>query len=144
MYKLPDDVVLEIKRKHPNIINIERVIDDTFNEIMEKTFKDGSCPIRNLGKFTSFQSYSTRSNTNVVKFKFIPSQTFREKIKEDKYLLDILPIKAAVPFTQEHANKCNKEIKLANDRAKEAASRLSTKKTKEKLAKHEILSILEK
>ena len=147
MYKLPEDVVLEIKRKHPNIINIERVIDDTFNEIVEKTFKDGSCQIRNLGKFISFQSFSTRTNDNVAKFKFYISQVFKNKIKNDKYLLESLPIKAQVPFTNANKEKCGDlqhEIKLANVKAREDASKESSKKSKERLAKHEILAILEK
>ena len=35
-YELPRDVVLEVKRKHPNIVDMDRVIDDIFNEKEEE------------------------------------------------------------------------------------------------------------
>jgi hypothetical protein len=141
-YELPRDVVLEVKRKHPNIVDMDRVIDDIFNEIVEKTFKDGACQIKNLGKYQAFQSFSTRNNKNVLKFKFTCSYSFKKKFKDDVYLIESLPIKANVPFTEDHEKKCNREIKLANDKACNDAFNHSKKKTKDRLAKHEILDIL--
>ena len=43
-----------------------------------------------------------------------------------------MPVKAKIPFTEEHQKKCNTDIKLLNTEARCEAVRHSAQKTREK------------
>jgi len=141
MYRLPEEIENELQKKYPNE-HIKSVIQSIFQSIVEKTLKDGSCHIRELGNFSSFVTYSGKSCSKVVRFKFKTAISLIEKIKTDKYLIENLPIKAKVPFTEEHQNKCNTELKLNNTKARIEANQLGKNKTREKLANQAVLEIL--
>ena len=103
-----------------------------FDNILEKTLKDGSCMVTEFGKFESFKTFSTKLQTEVIRFKFRISPVLEKKIKFDKYLLDNAPVKAKVPFTNINLEKCNQEVRESNIVASADAGRLGSLRTKEK------------
>jgi hypothetical protein len=129
MYKIPQDIEDELQKKHPNV-HIGLLIQDLISGIINKAFKDGACTIREFGSFVSFVTYSGKVNSNVVRFKFRLANSLREKIKDDEYLLENLPIKSQYEFTDKHQQKCNTELKLANIDAISSALSLENKKKK--------------
>ena len=143
MFDLPKDIEYKLKQKYPEL-NISKIFNDILDEILNKTFEDSACTIRKFGKFTAYQIYSTRLGYNTCKFKFIPSPTFNKKIAQDQYLLNNLPVKETRDFTSEHEEKCQnfQEQKQLNIQLKKEARNTEKTRTKEKLAKMEIMNIL--
>lgn len=140
MFKIPEDLEQELQKKYPKE-HIGSIIQSLFHGIIEKTLKDGSCHIRELGKFTSFVTYSGRSFSKVVRFKFKTSMALTQKIKTDQYLIENLPVKAQVSFTEKHQSKCNTELKESNTKAAIEASQLGRMRTLEKINNQIVLDI---
>lgn len=143
MLELPKDIKYNLKKKYPEM-NVSKVFNDFMDEIVEKTFNDGSCTIRKFGKFTAFQTYSTRLSQNVCKFKFKLSTTFNKKILTDEYLLKKLPLETKSTFGEENQQKCEsyQDRKKENYKARQLSQQNEKVKTKQRLAKYEVLDIL--
>jgi len=143
MFDIPVDIKQALKRKHPNV-NIDRIFDDIINEMLEKTFKDGACPIRKFGKFLAFSKYSKRKGQYKVRFKFITAKSFTQKIADDEYLIKNLPIKVANVFNEQHKLKCEgkENEKKCNNEALRKASENEKKAKNNRLARNEILNAL--
>ena len=141
MFKVPLDIEQELQKKYPNV-HIPSFIQTLFNSIIEKTLTDGTCKMRDFGMFVSFVTTSPKGP--VVRFKFRPSVSFSNKIRQDDYLLENLPVKAKVPFTEKHQDKCNSEIKQANIEAISIAQKIGHKKTKERVKTNAVFDLLEK
>ncbi len=142
MIKVSEEIEKELEKKYPNT-DIKNIIENLFKCIIEKTLKDGSCNIREFGKFTSFKTYSKKLECDVVRMKFRLSNSIENKIKKDKYLLGIVAAKAKVPFTEEHQAKCNNDVKLANVQANLDASKIGKQVKKDREMNNLILDILE-
>jgi hypothetical protein len=142
VFRLTEDVMQDLLIKHPET-NIRRVVHDIIDCILEKTLKDGCSKITEFGKFESYKTYSTKLAKEVIRFKFRISPVLEKKIKFDEYLINNAPIKAKVPFTKKHLEKCNQEIKQANIEAGVQASRLGNLRNKEKEMQQIVMDILE-
>jgi hypothetical protein len=143
MFELPKDIKYELKKKYPEV-NVSSFFNDIMNAMINKTFDDGSCTIRKFGKFTAFQTYSTRLKQNVCKFKFQLSTTFNKKILTDKYLMQKLPVKKKTVFNENNQKKCEqyKDQKKENYELRQLSRQTEKIKTNERLAKYEVLEIL--
>lgn len=143
MYKLPEDLEQELQKKFANA-HIPTLVQYIFQSILEKTLRDGSCSIREFGKFLSFRTRSNRIGQDVIRLKFKLSNTLNGKLKTDQYILDNMPVKAANVFTPEHEEKTkNKKLQQnANITAQKAAEKLGKEKTKSNLVTNEILNIV--
>ena len=144
MFKLPEDLEIELQKKFQNA-HIPTLVQYIFQGLLEKSLKDGSCSIREFGKFITFRTRSNKIGQDVIRFKFKISNTLNNKLKIDQYLLENMPVKAATVFTTEHEQK-TKDKKLqqnANITAQKAAEKLGRVKTKSQLATNEILSIMD-
>ena len=141
MIRIPEDLENELIAKYPDA-NIKGIIQSLFLGILDKTLKDGGCSVREFGNFKSFRTHSTKMATDVVRFKFQISPALNKKIKTDSYLLNNMPVKAKVPFTEEHQKKCNTEIKLLNTEASLEAIRNSHQKTRERTMSNLVTAIL--
>lgn len=141
MIKIPEDIEKELIKNFPDS-NVRGIIEAIFNSILNKALKDGSCNIREFGKFDVFKTISTKLGTEVLRMKFKISPALEKKIKFDQYLLNNAPVKAKVPFTEDHQKKCNPLIKIANAEAVAEASRLGNQKTKEKIMSNLVMEIL--
>lgn len=145
MYKLSEDIVLNLKKKFPNA-DIENIIQYLFMEILQKTLNDGSSQIREFGKFISFATYSSKLQREVIRFKFKPSTALISKLNNDQYLLNNIPVKSKIPFNENHKQKCldKKENKEINSQAQIEAERLGTKRTIKNVIQHDIKDLLDK
>jgi len=143
VYKLPTDVEVELQKKFQNV-HIPTIVQYVFQTILEKSLKDGSCSIREFGKFISFRTRSNKIGQDVIRFKFKLSNTLGNKLKVDQYLLDNMPIKATCIFAEENEKRTidKKEQKQANVQAQKEAERLGKEKTKSQLATNEVLDIM--
>jgi len=144
MFKLPIDIENEIIRKYPDV-DVINLFHDLTTIAIQKTCFDGSCNIRDFGKFIAYKIYSTRTGKDVVRFKFKLSTSFVNRLKNDKYLLEKLAIKIAVPFTEKNKQKCaDKQDKkrYINTRIPEI-QKYTDEKTNHRIATQEILKILE-
>lgn len=142
MIRIPEDLENELIAKYPDA-NIKAIIQSLFLGMLDKTLKDGGCIIREFGNFKAFRTHSAKLATDVVRFKFSISPALNKKIKTDAYLLNNIPVKAKVPFTEEHQKKCSTEIKLLNVEASLEAVRNSSQKTREKTMSNLVAAILE-
>lgn len=143
MFKLPEDLEVELQKKFVNA-HIPTLVQYIFQGLLEKALKDGSCSVREFGKFITFRTRSNKIGQDVIRFKFKISNTLNNKLKIDQYLLENMPVKATSVFTTEHEQK-TKDKKLqqnANITAQKAAEKLGKVKTKSQLATNEILSIM--
>lgn len=143
MYKLSPDIMISLKKQFPDS-NIEAIVQYLIMSIIQKTLSDGSCHIREFGKFVAFGSISTKCNKKVIRFKFKPSVTLIEKFNMDQYLIESIPVKAKLEFNESHEEKCRdkQDIKKSNLIAQNEAEKLGYNKTLQNLNKHEILDIL--
>jgi hypothetical protein len=141
VFRLTEDVMAELSIKHPDV-NIRRIVHDIIDSILEKTLKDGCSKVTEFGKFESYKTYSTKLAKEVIRFKFRISPVLEKKIKFDEYLITNAPVKAKVPFTKKHLEKCNQEIKQSNVKAGVEASKLGNLRTKEKEMQQIVMDIL--
>ena len=141
MIRIPEDLEDEIVKKYPES-NVKSILQTVFNGLIEKTLKDGGCIIREFGNFKAFKTHSAKLGKDVIRFKFTISPALEKKIKFDEYLLNNVPIKAKIPFTEEHQKKCNTEIKLLNTEAATSAVRNSAQKTRENTMSKLVLEML--
>mgnify|MGYP001766179019 CR=1 FL=1 len=134
MFKLPEDVELDLQKKFPNA-HIPTIAQFVFQSILDKALKDGSCAIRDLGKFISYKTRSNRTGGDVVRFKFKISNALSTKLKNDQYIFNNVPIKAVNVFTETHEEKTadKKDQSKANIVALKEAEKLGKKKTEEKV-----------
>ncbi|MFW6242607.1 MAG: hypothetical protein ACOC2W_00450 [bacterium] len=143
MYRLTEDIVLDLKQKFTED-NIEQIIQHIFMYILEKTLKDGSCHIREFGKFIAFKSYSNRIHRSVIRFKFKPSMALMSKLNNDEYILNNIPVKSKIPFNEEHAEKCknSKDKRQLNIDAQNEADRLGKQRTIQNVNTKNIIDII--
>lgn len=132
LIRVSEDIEKELIETYPDS-NVKAIITSLFSMILKKTMTDGSCGIREFGKFTCHKTFSSKLGADVVRFKFRISSALEKTIKTDKYILNNLPVKAKIPFTEENMKYCNNEVKLLNVKARVEASQLGDKITKEKL-----------
>ncbi|HQF36719.1 MAG TPA: hypothetical protein PLL26_03730 [Candidatus Dojkabacteria bacterium] len=144
MFKLPLDVEMDLQKKFQNA-HIPTLVQYIFQAILEKTLKDGSCSVREFGKFITFRTRSNKIGQDVIRFKFKISNTLSNKLKTDQYLLDNMPVKAPTVFTTEHEEKTKnkKEQQKLNITAQKTAEKLGKEKTKSNLVTNEIISIMD-
>ena len=144
MYKLPEDIQIELQKKFPNV-NIQILTHYIFQAILEKTFKDSSCSIREFGKFLAFRTRSSRTSQDVIRFKFKISNTFDKKIKQDQYLIDNMPVKAVNVFSNQHEKTVEdkKSQHHANIAAQKEAEKLGKTKTQSNLVINIMNSIVD-
>jgi len=145
VYKLPEELEAELQKKFPNV-HIQTITQYIFSAILNKTFNDGSCSIREFGKFVSFKTRSSRTSQDVIRFKFKISNTLNQKIKQDQYLINNTPVKALNVFSDKHEEK-TKDKKLqheANVIAQKEAEKLGKVKTQSQLVVNIINSIVDK
>lgn len=141
MIRLPEDVENELIEMYPEA-NVKAIIQSLFASVLKKTLKDGCCNIREFGKFLSHKTVSAKLATEVIRFKFKISPALERSIKTDKYLLNNIPIKAKIPFTDENKKYCNNDIKIMNTQAQIEASRLGVQLTKEKVMSNRIMDLI--
>jgi hypothetical protein len=141
LFRLTEDVMQELSIKHPDV-NIRRIVHDVIDSILEKTLKDGCSKITEFGKFESYKTYSAKLAKEVIRFKFRISPVLEKKIRFDEYLINNAPVKAKVPFTKTHLEKCNQEVKQSNVKAGVEASKLGNLRTKEKEMQQIVMDIL--
>ena len=143
MFKLPEDLEADLQKKFQNA-HIPTLVQYVFQGILEKALRDGSCSVREFGKFITFRTRSNKIGQDVIRFKFKLSNTLSSKLRIDQYLLDNIPVKAATVFTTKHEqNTKNKKLQQnANITAQKAAEKLGKEKTKSQLATNEILDIM--
>jgi hypothetical protein len=144
VYKLPEDLEIELQKKFQNA-HIPTLVQYIFQGILEKTLRDGSCSIREYGKFLSFKTRSNKIGQDVIRLKFKISNTLNNKLRSDRYLLDNIPVKAINVFGDKHEqNTKDKKIQqTANVLAQKTAEKLGKEKTKSQLVTNEILNIMD-
>jgi len=144
MFKLPPDLEADLQKKFQNA-HIPTLVQYIFQAILEKSLKDGSCSIREFGKFITFRTRSNKIGQDVIRLKFKIANTLGNKLRIDPYLLDNIPVKAATVFTPEHEEKTRdkKPQQKANITAQKEAEKLGKIKTKDHLATNEIISIMD-
>ena len=143
MFKLPEDVEIELKKKYPDV-PIKNFINSLFQLIINKSTQDGSCSIREFGKFISFVTKSSRIGKDVIRFKFKVTPALNDKIKYDEYLIKNLPVKAKNLFNKKNEENCllKKEQRDANFIAQKYASILGKERTIEKVKQEEIDQVI--
>lgn len=143
MYRLPADVEIELQKKFQNV-HVPTLVQYIFQAILEKSLSDGSCSVREFGKYICFKTRSNKTGQDVIRLKFKISNTLSNKLKIDQYILNNIPVKAATIFTPEHEEKTkNKKLQQkANITAQKEAERLGRTKTKSQLATNEIIDIM--
>ncbi len=143
MYTLPEDLEYDIQKKFQNV-HVRELVDHIFRAILNKTLNDGSCQIRELGKFTAYKTRSAKTGSDVVRFKFRTSTTLDKKIKNDPYYLKNVPARANVVFGEQNEKICKdkRSITQANLMAEKEAERIGRSKTKKQIVAHEIDTIL--
>ncbi len=144
MYRIPKDVEIEMQRLYPDL-DIPTLVHQLFTKLIEKTFNDGACSIRELGKFISFKAYSSKLNREIVKLKFKIATSLIKRIRFDDFLLNSLPLQGVSEFSDKHKKAClNKEAqKAANQSVYSQATQSEKEKTQDRLGKLEILKVLE-
>jgi len=145
MFRIPEELELELQKKFPNA-PIPQIIQFIFQSILNKTLNDGSCSIRDFGKFISFRTRSNRVGQDVIRFKFKISNALSNKLKNDQYVFNNVPVKAANVFSESHREK-TKHKKMqseANIKAAKEAERLGKKKTEEYLVLNIINDVISK
>lgn len=138
MYKYPEDIVEHFKKKYPNV-PIDIIFHELTEQLILKCMTENCCNIKGFGKFYMFKIFSNRTKKNSIRFKFVKSATFMKNICKDKYLLNNLPTKNNVPFTEVNEDKCSDEncikakqenlelIKILNNQNKENEQNSSMK-----------------
>ncbi len=143
-YSLPDDIENKLKRRFPNA-PIKQIADEIFDEVVNKTITDGACAIRQLGKFVCYKTKSSKTSQDVIRFKFRISPTFDKSLKTDDYHLLNMPIRAKVPFSEQHEEVCKnkRDLRDANIEAQREAEKLGKINTKKNLVTDEVERILD-
>lgn len=144
MYKISEDLEKELQNKYPGV-HIPTIVHMIFQSILEKTFSDGACHIREFGKFVSYKTESVKTGGEAIRFKFKISSSLDKKIKKDPYLIQNIPVKAKCEFNEINEQKVSdkQHIKTGNFQACHEASRLANKITKEKMIQMEVKNIFE-
>ena len=91
LFRVPKDILGEMKREFPEIENMESIIDKLFEMIFKKTIFDGACAITKFGIFFAFKTFSNRIGKIVPRFKFSMSRSMRKFLSEDAYMMDRIP-----------------------------------------------------
>lgn len=143
IYKIPPDIEKNLEKIYPDV-DITKLVHNIFEQILNKCFQDGSCTIREFGKFDCFKVFSSRVGREQVRLKFKATVSLIDKIRNDSYLLNELVSVQSREFTDEHQNRCDgkENQKKLNYEARRLASSKQKEKTKERLAKQRILDIV--
>ena len=134
---------MELQRKFPDV-HIKTITQHIFQSIFDKTLKDGSCNIREFGKFISFQTKSSKLGRNVIRLKFRLSTSLEMKIKTDNYLLNNIPVKSSMIFDDKNEEKCKDKrgIRNANVAAAKEASNIGKKRSEDSVVEFEVSRII--
>jgi nucleoid DNA-binding protein len=145
VFKIPQDLEETLKKKFPDV-HIQTVVHYVIQAILEKSLKDGSCSIREFGKFITFRTRSNKIGQDVIRFKFRISNTLNNKLRVDQYLLENIPVKVQTPFTEENEEKTKdkKEQQQLNIAAQKEAEKLGKEMTMSNLVTNEIMNIMNK
>jgi len=143
MHRLPDELENELQKKFPNV-HIRKLVDLIFRMTLEKALKDGSCYIREFGRFSTYKVKSTKLGKDVIRFKFRISTTLDKKIKTDQYYLDNIPASSNYLFGEKNENICKdkKNQREANVVAEKEAEKIGRDRTKKHVLTDEISNIL--
>lgn len=104
-FKLSPIVKKKLEEKYPDI-DITTIASDIFSEIANATFEDGACNVGGFGTFVCFKTFSPRIGRFIVKFKYLISRQFKQRIRLDDLLLS--KVKEAKPnpeFKEERVKK---------------------------------------
>lgn len=143
-YKLPYDVVEDLKEQFPEVDDMEELVHKFFAAIVDKTLTDGSCLIRELGKFYAYVTYSNKINAETIRMKFRLAPSLNNKIKSDKYLIEHLPVRDKTPFTEKNEELCqDKRDQKRNQKIISQATANANRKTNERKTKKVIHDILD-
>ena len=144
-YKVPADIEQMLQKQYKDA-PIPAIIDTMFSLIIHKVTNDSSCTIREFGKFIAFITHSEKIGKETVRFKFKLSAALRQKMKNDEFLLNNLPVKAQTSFTKDNADKVKdkQEKKKANLHATSKVSKISKIKTDERIVADHIRDIINK
>lgn len=142
-FRVPSDILCDMKNEFPEIKNIELVIDKLFELIFKKTIVDGACSITRFGNFFAFKVFSKRVGKIVPRFKFAMSRAMRHILAADQYMMEQIPeirqVSPRVAVVEKNGDKTGGEIRRIAEKNRSVARR----KTIERVARDEIASILE-
>ena len=144
MIKLSEDLMLMLRNKYGKI-SMDDFVHSLFGVIVEKCLKDGSAIVREFGKFIVFKTESSRTYSEVLRFKFKPSTALLKRLNNDKYILNIIPVKSKHTFSEEHQQKCEgkKDIYYMNLEAQKEAERLGNEKVNRNVSSQLIFDFLQ-
>lgn len=137
MFKVPTDIVLELKKEFPNV-PVEQFIDKLFDKIFKKTITLGSCAVTRLGTFFAYKAFSNRIHKIVPRFKFSISRALRTKIVKDDYIIEQIPETRESDERMAIIAETMKQIK-----EKEVKKRVSKKRKPKKTPQDVISEILD-
>ncbi len=135
MFKVPIEILVELKREFPDVPNIEVILDKTFEKIFKKTIRDGSCAITRLCTFFAYKAFSNRLHKIVPRFKFSVSRALRKNLAEDSYTVN------QIPETREMSNRV--ALIIEEKKNQELEKKKSRRGRKRKTPQDEIAAILD-
>lgn len=144
MFKVPQDIIDDLQKKYPKY-DIESFIHDIFDKILNKTLYDGSCLVRELGKFSAFKTYSTKLSKETPRLKFKTSNSLVSKLRDDQYVLDHLAVQDKAPYTEAHEEVCKTKRHIRDNRTSllSEASKKGHAGTQDKLVRKEVLKLID-
>ena len=127
------------------MVHVREIFHEIIQSIFNKTINHGSCTIREFGKFVSFVTPSTRLGRDTIRFKFSTSSALMNRIKNDTYLLNNLPVKSKHTFEEQHEQICEpkRDQRDENFKARNEAEKLGREKTQEFIARQELMDLLD-
>lgn len=135
----------EFKRKYCEDFDAKAVMNKFFEHMMEYCIENSAFRVSNLGNFTMFKVFSTRTNKNMVRFKFKPSSTLIKKLNSDQYILENIPVSDVKVFGSDAEKRVEGKREKANENYKLNASiALSHEKEKarERQSKNALLELI--
>lgn len=142
-YSLPEELENILKREFPQT-PIKNIVHRLFELIVGKTTQEGSCHIRQFGKYLAYKTYSTKTGKNVIRFKYKISSSLNGLISEDDYILNNIPSKTSAVFDEQNEEVCKdkKDSRKANLDAQRLANKFGKEGTKKKVVEDEVMNIL--
>lgn len=113
-HKLPADLQRKIRNKFPKIDQLDEIVDSIFEAIINKTFDDGSCPIKSFGTFYSYKAFSNKKGIIVPRFKFRIARSLMNSICNDEYILERIE-KVVKRVVDSNGKFANKEVQSCRD-----------------------------
>ena len=144
MIRLPKDVEKKLQKKYPKL-NIKNFVRDLFTAVMQKSFDDGACTLREFGSFFCFKTFSSKDGKDVVRFKFRTARSLIRRLKEDKYLLkNVKSGGKNTRFNEDRIDDGAKKIRSGNQDIKNSLHREAKNKTTKNAMVSEIYDMIEK